>query len=74
MKPRIQFFNVAPELMKQVRALNQAVEDCGLEKSLLHLVKLRVVTVQFQEFVVAAAFFYFTAIHNYNFIGALNGA
>jgi AhpD family alkylhydroperoxidase len=41
MKPRLQFFNVAPELMKQVRALNQAVEDCGLEKSLLHLVKLR---------------------------------
>ena len=41
MKPRIQFFNVAPELMKQVRALNQAVEDCGLDQSLLHLVKLR---------------------------------
>jgi AhpD family alkylhydroperoxidase len=41
MKPRLQFFNVAPELMKQVRVLNQAVEDCGLEKSLLHLVKLR---------------------------------
>jgi len=41
MKPRLQFFNVAPELMKQVRALNQAVEECGLEKSLLHLIKLR---------------------------------
>lgn len=41
MKPRLQFFSVAPELMKQVRALNQAVEDCGLERSLLHLVKLR---------------------------------
>jgi len=41
MKPRLQFFNAAPDLMKQVRALNQAVEDCGLEKSLLHLVKLR---------------------------------
>ena len=41
MKPRLQFFNVAPELMKQIRALNKAVEDSGLEKSLLHLVKLR---------------------------------
>ena len=41
MKPRIQFFNVAPELMKQVQALNKAVEESGLEKSLLHLVKLR---------------------------------
>jgi len=27
--------------MKQVYALNKAVEECGLEKSLLHLVKLR---------------------------------
>ena len=41
MKPRLQFFNVAPDLLKQVRALNEAVETCGLEKSLLHLVKLR---------------------------------
>lgn len=41
MKPRLQFFNAAPELMKQVRALNKAVDECGLEKSLLHLIKLR---------------------------------
>ena len=41
MKPRLQFFNVAPELMKDVRALNKAVDECGLEKSLLHLIKLR---------------------------------
>lgn len=41
MKPRLQFFNVAPELMKAVRALNQAVEQSGLERSLLHLIKLR---------------------------------
>jgi len=41
MKQRLQFFNTAPELMKQVRALNQAVEESGLEMSLLHLVKLR---------------------------------
>ncbi len=41
MKQRLQFFAKAPELMKQVRALNEAVENSGLEKSLLHLVKLR---------------------------------
>jgi AhpD family alkylhydroperoxidase len=41
MKPRLQFFTAAPELMKEVRALNKAVDECGLEKSLLHLVKLR---------------------------------
>src|SRR5690606_35220488 len=41
MKPRLQFFNVAPALLKQVQALNQAVEECGLEISLLHLIKLR---------------------------------
>jgi AhpD family alkylhydroperoxidase len=41
MKQRLQFFNAAPDLMKQVRALNKAVDECGLEKSLLHLVKLR---------------------------------
>lgn len=41
MKPRIQFFNAEPQLMKQVRALNQAVDECGLDKMLLHLVKLR---------------------------------
>ncbi|KQZ15890.1 alkylhydroperoxidase [Mesorhizobium sp. Root554] len=41
MKQRLQFFAKAPELMKQVQALNKAVEESGLEKSLLHLVKLR---------------------------------
>ena len=41
MEQRLQFFNVAPELMKAVRALNQAVEASGLEHSLLHLIKLR---------------------------------
>src|SRR5690606_22975960 len=41
MKPRLQFFDVAPELMKQVRMLNRAVEESGLERCLLHLVKLR---------------------------------
>ncbi|OJU47903.1 MAG: alkylhydroperoxidase [Mesorhizobium sp. 61-13] len=41
MKQRLQFFAKAPKLMEQVRALNQAVEDSGLERSLLHLIKLR---------------------------------
>lgn len=41
MKPRLNFFNAAPDLMKQVRELNQAVEESGLERSLLHLIKLR---------------------------------
>ncbi|MFD2105980.1 carboxymuconolactone decarboxylase family protein [Tabrizicola soli] len=35
------YFAKAPELMKSVLALNEAVETCGLEKSLLHLIKLR---------------------------------
>lgn len=41
MKPRIQFFNAVPDLMRQVQALNKAVDECGLEPGLLHLVKLR---------------------------------
>lgn len=41
MKQRLQFFDIAPELMKHVRALNQLVEKSGLEMSLIHLVKLR---------------------------------
>jgi AhpD family alkylhydroperoxidase len=41
MKQRLQFFAKAPELMKAVATLNQAVEKCGLERSLLHLIKLR---------------------------------
>ncbi len=41
MQPRLNFFNAAPELIKEVRALNKAVDECGLERSLLHLIKLR---------------------------------
>ncbi|MHA6643036.1 carboxymuconolactone decarboxylase family protein [Mesorhizobium sp. A623] len=41
MKQRLQFYAKAPELIKQVQALNKAVDECGLERSLLHLVKLR---------------------------------
>lgn len=41
MKQRLQFFDAAPELMKQVLALNTAANECGIDKSLLHLIKLR---------------------------------
>jgi AhpD family alkylhydroperoxidase len=41
MKQRLQFFAKAPELMKTVSALSKAVDECGLEVSLLHLIKLR---------------------------------
>ena len=41
MEQRLKYQSYAPELMKQVYALNKAVEECGLEKSLLHLIKLR---------------------------------
>ena len=41
MKQRLDFFAKAPALMNQVRALNQAVQESGLEHSLLHLIKLR---------------------------------
>ena len=40
-KQRMQYFAKAPDLLKQVQALNKAVEESGLEHSLLHLVKLR---------------------------------
>ena len=41
MEQRIKYQNYAPDLLKQVHALNKAVDECGLEKGLLHLVKLR---------------------------------
>lgn len=41
MKPRLDYFSKAPELMRAVRELNKAVEESGLERSLLHLIKLR---------------------------------
>lgn len=41
MHSRLDYFARAPELLRAVRNLNQAVDDCGLESSLLHLVKLR---------------------------------
>lgn len=41
MKPRLEYFKKAPELMQAVLGLNKAVEESGLERSLLHLIKLR---------------------------------
>ncbi len=41
MKQRIDYFPKAPELMNALLGYNKAVEESGLERSLLHLVKLR---------------------------------
>lgn len=41
MQSRLEYFPKAPELMQAVLDLNKAVEESGLERSLLHLVKLR---------------------------------
>lgn len=41
MEPRMNYREAAPELLKALLALNGAVDRCGLERSLLHLVKLR---------------------------------
>ncbi|MDZ5698134.1 carboxymuconolactone decarboxylase family protein [Chelativorans sp. M5D2P16] len=41
MQPRLNFYQASPEIINSVRALNTAVNGCGLEKELLHLVKLR---------------------------------
>ncbi len=41
MKPRIEYAKVAPEGIKAMRGLESYVRQCGLEDSLLELVKLR---------------------------------
>ncbi|TKT80221.1 carboxymuconolactone decarboxylase family protein [Aquamicrobium sp. LC103] len=41
MQPRLDYWKAAPTLMKAVRALNAAVDESGLDKGLMHLVKLR---------------------------------
>ncbi|MCC6304455.1 MAG: carboxymuconolactone decarboxylase family protein [Rhodobacteraceae bacterium] len=41
MKPRLVYLSKAPALIEAQRALNKAVQECGLEAGLLHLVKLR---------------------------------
>lgn len=41
MQPRLDFFKADPQLLKAVATLNMTVEKSGLERSLLHLIKLR---------------------------------
>ncbi|MFI0843334.1 carboxymuconolactone decarboxylase family protein [Mesorhizobium sp. IMUNJ 23232] len=41
MKTRMNYFAKAPELLKAVSALEQAVQDSGFDRKLTHLVKLR---------------------------------
>ena len=41
MEQRLNYHLKAPKLMQPILALNHAVETCGLERSLLHLIKLR---------------------------------
>lgn len=41
MQPRFNFFKAAPEAYKAVSALEDYVQTSGLEKRLIHLVKLR---------------------------------
>ena len=41
MEPRLNYWNTSPKLMQAFLALNNAIESSGLEKNLMHLVKLR---------------------------------
>lgn len=41
MKPRLNYFKAAPALFQAQLALNKAVEDSGLDRGLLHLIKVR---------------------------------
>ncbi len=41
MKPRLDAYTANPDLLKAMRALEDAVERSGLEHSLVHLVKMR---------------------------------
>lgn len=40
-EPRVPYYKLAPEGIKHLRALEGYLANCGLEKSLLELVKLR---------------------------------
>lgn len=40
-EPRLNYWNTSPKLMQAFLALNNAIESSGLEKNLMHLVKLR---------------------------------
>lgn len=42
MQPRLNYFAKAPDLMKVLLELKTAVDDCGLEPALIHLVNLRI--------------------------------
>jgi len=41
MKPRMNFYQAAPEAMKAMMALENQIQSTGLEKSLIELVKIR---------------------------------
>ncbi|MDP5215808.1 carboxymuconolactone decarboxylase family protein [Ruegeria sp. 2205SS24-7] len=41
MEPRLKYWAEAPELIKAFVALNDTIEGSGLDKTLMHLVKLR---------------------------------
>lgn len=41
MKPRFEYHTRVPEVMQAMIAFNKAVENSGLERGLLHLVKIR---------------------------------
>jgi AhpD family alkylhydroperoxidase len=41
MKPRMNFFEAAPDTLKALRALEAQIQSTGLEKSLIEIVKIR---------------------------------
>src|SRR4051794_38658110 len=41
MKPRMEYWKVAPVAFKAMSSLEAYLHDCGLDKALLHMVKLR---------------------------------
>ena len=41
MKPRMNYFQVAPETMKALMVLEEQIQSTGIEKSLIELVKIR---------------------------------
>ena len=41
MKPRMNFYQAAPDTMKALMALEEQIQSSGLEKSLIELVKIR---------------------------------
>ena len=41
MKPRMNFYQAAPDTMKALMALEEQIQSTGLEKSLIELVKIR---------------------------------